>query len=53
MGLIFISHSSRDNAEAVAMRDWLAGQGWGDVFLDYDVVQEGVICMRLGHVVLH
>ena len=36
MGLIFISHSSRDNAEAVAMRDWLATQGWKDVFLDLD-----------------
>jgi hypothetical protein len=36
MGLIFISHSSRDNAEAAAMRDWLATQGWGDVFLDLD-----------------
>lgn len=36
MSLIFISHSSRDNAEAVAMQDWLAKQGWGEVFLDLD-----------------
>ena len=36
MGLIFISHSSRDNAAAVAMREWLATQGWGEVFLDLD-----------------
>ena len=36
MGLIFISHSSRDNAEAVAMGDWLAKQGWGEVFLDLE-----------------
>ncbi len=36
MGLIFISHSSRDNAEALAMQDWLARQGWGEVFLDLD-----------------
>ena len=36
MGQIFISHSSRDNADAVAMRDWLAMQGWEEVFLDFD-----------------
>jgi WD40 repeat protein len=36
MGLIFISHSSRDNAEAEAMRGWLATQGWSEVFLDLD-----------------
>lgn len=36
MGLIFVSHSSHDNADAEAMRDWLASQGWGEVFLDLD-----------------
>jgi WD40 repeat protein len=36
MGLIFISHSSRDNTDAAAMRDWLAMQGWDEVFLDLD-----------------
>ncbi|MDD3676949.1 toll/interleukin-1 receptor domain-containing protein, partial [Thauera propionica] len=36
MGRIFISHSSRDNAAATAMRDWLASEGWQDVFLDLD-----------------
>lgn len=33
---IFLSHSSRNNAEALALRDWLASQGWNDVFLDID-----------------
>ena len=34
---IFLSHSSSNNAEAVALRDWLAGEGWKDeIFLDLD-----------------
>jgi WD40 repeat protein len=36
MSMIFISHSSRDNEPAKAVRDWLAAQGWADVFLDLD-----------------
>ncbi|MDU6730969.1 MAG: TIR domain-containing protein, partial [Bradyrhizobium sp.] len=36
MSRIFLSHSSKDNGSAVALRDWLAGQGWDDVFLDLD-----------------
>ena len=36
MSRIFLSHSSRDNFEAVALRDWLAAEGWEDVFLDLD-----------------
>jgi WD40 repeat protein len=33
---IFLSHSSKNNDSAVALRDWLVGQGWDDVFLDLD-----------------
>jgi hypothetical protein len=33
---IFLSHSSANNAEALALRDWLKGEGWDDVFLDLD-----------------
>jgi hypothetical protein len=34
---IFLSHSSENNAEAVALRDWLADNGWKDeIFLDLD-----------------
>jgi formylglycine-generating enzyme required for sulfatase activity len=33
---IFLSHSSANNLEAVALRDWLRREGWDDVFLDVD-----------------
>jgi hypothetical protein len=33
---IFLSHSSKDNFEAIALNDWLASEGWNDVFLDLD-----------------
>jgi tetratricopeptide (TPR) repeat protein len=36
MSRLFISHSSANNAEAVAIRDWLVGEGWDEVFLDLD-----------------
>jgi hypothetical protein len=36
MSRIFVSHSSVDNFEAVAVSDWLASEGWSDVFLDLD-----------------
>jgi TPR repeat protein len=34
--VIFISHSSKDNAAAIALRDWLQQEGWNDLFLDLD-----------------
>jgi hypothetical protein len=36
MAVLFISHSSTDNAAAIALRDWLVGEGWNDLFLDLD-----------------
>lgn len=39
MSVIFISHSSRDNAAALRVRDWLRHQGWSQVFLDLDPEQ--------------
>jgi tetratricopeptide (TPR) repeat protein len=37
MSRIFLSHSSGNNAEAIALRDWLADNGWKDeIFLDLD-----------------
>ena len=36
MARIFLSHSSGNNAEALALRDWLIGHGWDDLFLDLD-----------------
>jgi tetratricopeptide (TPR) repeat protein len=36
MARVFISHSSLDNAYAIALRDWLVAGGWDDLFLDLD-----------------
>lgn len=36
MSRIFLSHSSLDEREALAVREWLAENGWDDVFLDVD-----------------
>lgn len=36
MARIFLSHSSTDNAPAIALRDWLVSEGWSDLFLDLD-----------------
>jgi WD40 repeat protein len=33
---IFLSHSSANSAEAIAIRDWMIAQGWNEVFLDLD-----------------
>jgi len=33
---IFLSDSSANNAEAIAIRDWMIAHGWDDVFLDLD-----------------
>ena len=36
MGILFISHSSKNNSTARRVRNWLRDQGWNDVFLDLD-----------------
>ena len=36
MARIFLSHNSQDALEAVALKRWLADNGWDDVFLDLD-----------------
>ena len=36
MACLFISHSSSNNDKAIEFRDWLAVNGWDDVFLDFD-----------------
>lgn len=36
MSRIFLSHSSVDEREAVALKQWLSDNGWDDVFLDID-----------------
>jgi WD40 repeat protein len=42
MPRIFISHASANNAEALALRDWLVARGWDDLFLDIDP-QRGLV----------
>jgi formylglycine-generating enzyme required for sulfatase activity len=39
MSRIFLSHASRNNAEAIALRDWLVSHGWDDLFLDLDAAR--------------
>jgi hypothetical protein len=36
MSRIFLSHCSENSAEAKALADWLAVQGFDDLFLDLD-----------------
>ena len=36
MARIFLSHSSVDERETVALNKWLTDNGWDDVFLDID-----------------
>jgi hypothetical protein len=36
MARIFLSHSSANHAQAIALRDWLISHGWDDLFLDLD-----------------
>jgi hypothetical protein len=36
VSLIFLSHSSANNAAAVALRDWLVAEGWDELFFDRD-----------------
>jgi subtilisin-like proprotein convertase family protein len=42
MSRIFLSHSSVDEREAVAVNKWLSDNGWNDVFLDIDP-QRGLV----------
>src|SRR5258708_16554662 len=36
MSRIFISHSSVNDAAALALAQWLEVEGWSDFFLDFD-----------------
>jgi hypothetical protein len=52
MSQIFLSHSSHNNDYAVALRDWLAEQGWDDVFLDTDP-KRGIVAGERWEAALH
>src|SRR5687767_10255052 len=36
MSRIFISHSTANNAQALALSQWVKAEGWSDYFLDID-----------------
>jgi formylglycine-generating enzyme required for sulfatase activity len=52
MSQIFISHSSNDNAQAIALRDWLVSEGWTNLFLDLDPAQ-GIVAGERWERALH
>jgi conflict system STAND superfamily ATPase/TIR domain-containing protein/PDZ domain-containing protein len=52
MSLLFLSHSSVNNAEALAVRDWLVEQGWDDLFLDLDP-ERGIVAGERWERALH
>jgi WD40 repeat protein/CHASE3 domain sensor protein len=52
MSLIFLSHSSRNNAQALALRDWLSTHGWDDLFLDLDP-ERGIVAGERWERALH
>lgn len=52
MARLFLSHSSRDNVAALALRDWLAAEGWDDVFLDLDP-ERGIVSGQRWEQALH
>src|SRR6516225_6178147 len=43
MSRLFICHSSKDNFEAIAFRDWLLREGWSepDIFIDLHSIGAG------------
>ncbi len=52
MSKIFISHSSADNVAAQGLADWLAENGWHDVFLDIDP-ERGILAAQRWEQALH
>jgi WD40 repeat protein len=52
MTQLFISHSSRNNAEALALSQWLTAEGWDDQFLDLDP-QQGITAGERWEKALH
>ena len=52
MSNLFISHSSKNNFHAIAIRDWLFKQGWKELFLDLDS-QRGIVPAEKWEKALH
>ena len=41
MPVLFVSHSSKDDAQANALADWLRANGFDDVFIDHQSIAGG------------
>ena len=52
MSYIFLSHSSHNNFEAIALHDWLMQQGWDELFLDLDP-ERGIVAGERWERALH
>lgn len=52
MSYLFISHSSKNDFESIALKDWLMQQGWDDVFLDLDP-ERGIVAGQRWERALH
>ena len=52
MSSIFLSHSSKESFEAIALKNWLASRGWNDVFLDLDPMR-GIVAAERWERALH
>lgn len=52
MSYLFISHSSNNDFESLALQNWLKQQGWDDVFIDIDP-QRGILAGQRWERALH
>jgi len=52
MSYIFISHSSKNDFEAIALQSWLIKQGWDQLFLDLDP-ERGIVAGERWERALH
>lgn len=52
MSYLFISHSSNNDFESIALKEWLLKEGWDDVFLDLDP-ERGIVAGQRWERALH
>ena len=52
MSYLFISHSSQNNFEVIALQDWLIEQGWDELFVDLDP-ERGIVAGERWERALH
>ena len=41
MPVLFLSHSSKDDAQASAVEEWLRANGFTDIFVDHQTIAGG------------